>query len=82
MGIRDRILELLAQRPFHPFRLVLSNGHTHDVRHPEMLLVSPYYVIVGIPDPKWEGGGAILDSNMVAMIHIAEIVPAPATSSK
>ena len=30
----------LRKHPFVPFRVFLSNGATHDVRHPEMMWVS------------------------------------------
>lgn len=47
--MREKILELLKQRPFRPFRIYLSNGVVHMVRHPEQALVTSAYVIVGIP---------------------------------
>ncbi len=75
MGVRERILELIKQKPFHPFRIVLSNGHTHDIRHPEMVWVMPYNVLLGTSDPTWEGPGAFVDSTMLAMIHIDEVLP-------
>jgi hypothetical protein len=77
MSVRQRILESIKQRPFQPFRIVLSNGHVHDIRHPEMVWVTPYYVLGGMPDPTWDGPGAFVDSTMSAMIHIAEVVPLP-----
>ena len=72
MGIREQIVKLLKQQPFQPFRLILSNGNVHEIRNPETALVSPYYVIVGKPDLDLPGP-AIVDSTMVAMIHIVEI---------
>jgi hypothetical protein len=75
MSVREQILERLRHRPFQPFRLVLSNGHTHDIRHPDMAWVSPYYILVGIPDPDFEGPSAISSSIMLSMIHITEVEP-------
>jgi hypothetical protein len=77
MGVRDRIIKWLKQRPFQPFRLVLSNGHIHEIRHPELAWVSPYYILVGTPDPNLDSPNAILDDVMVAMIHINEVEPIP-----
>lgn len=34
--------------PFQPFRIFLSNGQSHDVRHPEMIYVSRTEVIVAV----------------------------------
>ncbi len=75
MGVRELILKQLKQQPFQPFRLILSNGHTHDIKHPEMAWVSPYYILVGIPDPNLDGPNAIIDEIMVSMIHIVEVEP-------
>ena len=75
MGVRERIIKMLKQQPFQPFRLVLTNGHSHDIRHPELAWVSPYYILVGIPDPNLDAPNAIIDEIMVSMIHIAEVEP-------
>jgi hypothetical protein len=40
--------DLLAQRPFRPFRLVMSSGHTYDVRHPEMAMLTRTDLLVGV----------------------------------
>ena len=75
MSVREQILERLRHKPVQPFRLVLSNGHSHEIRHPDMAWVSPYYILVAIPDPKLEGPSAISDTVMVSMIHVAEVEP-------
>src|SRR6185437_1120837 len=40
--------ELLTQRPFKPFRLVMSSGQTYDVRHPEMAMLTRTDLLVGV----------------------------------
>jgi hypothetical protein len=40
--------ELLTQRPFKPFRLVMSSGQTYDVGHPEMTMLTKSDILVGI----------------------------------
>lgn len=75
IGVRERAVELLRQRPFQSFRLVLSNGATFDICHPEKTWVSPFSILVGIPDPNSDAPGAILDSRLISLIDIAEIVP-------
>lgn len=72
--MREEILRRLKQQPFQPFRLKLSNGNVHDVRHPELLLVSPYDVLLGSPSAGLPSR-AIDDVISMAMIHIAEIEP-------
>ena len=39
--------DLLAERPFKPFRLVLSSGQSYEVRHPEMALLTKTDILVG-----------------------------------
>jgi hypothetical protein len=40
--------ELLTQRPFKPFRLVMSSGQTYEVRHPEMAMLTRTDILVGV----------------------------------
>ena len=39
--ITNAIRELLAQRPFIPFKIHLTDGQAIPVRHPDMLIISP-----------------------------------------
>jgi hypothetical protein len=39
--------ELLARRPFKPFRLVMSSGQTYEVRHPEVAMLTRSDMLVG-----------------------------------
>ena len=45
----DTIREFVRRQPFEPFVIRLSNGETHEVRHPECLLVLKTKVILGYP---------------------------------
>jgi hypothetical protein len=67
----------LRASPFRPFRLYLTNGHTYDVRHPELVMVGRSAIIVGTPslehaDPVYD------DYTTVALLHINDIKPLPA----
>jgi hypothetical protein len=46
----DTIWEFVRRQPFEPFAIRLSNGETHEVRHPECLLVLKTKVILGYPE--------------------------------
>lgn len=46
----DTIREFARRQPFEPFVIRLSNGETHEVRHPECLLVFKTKVILGYPE--------------------------------
>jgi hypothetical protein len=40
MSARD-LLRILRKRPFKPFRMLVSDGTDHEIRHPELVMVVP-----------------------------------------
>lgn len=46
----ETIREWLNRRPFEPFVIRLSNGETHEVRHPENVVLLKSRIIVGDPE--------------------------------
>jgi hypothetical protein len=66
--------ELLAHRPFRPFRLVMSSGQTYDVRHPEMAWLTRTSLLVGI-DETDEGVPA--EFKICSLLHVATVEPLP-----
>ena len=68
----EDILKLLRDQPFRPFRVYLSNGDVHEVRHPELVWVSRSLMMIalpaaGLPSP------AIDDYVTIALIHINKV---------
>ena len=43
------LVQALRSRPFRPFRIHVSDGASYDIRHPDVVLVTPTYAIVGAP---------------------------------
>ena len=39
------------RKPFQPFRLILTDGRTYDVHHPELVMIGCTEVAVGFPSP-------------------------------
>jgi hypothetical protein len=64
--------ELLSQRPFKPFRLVMSSGQTYDVRHPEMAWLTRTSILVGI-DVADDGVPA--EFKICSLLHVATVGP-------
>ena len=62
---------LLTRRPFTPFRLHFSSGTSHDVTHPDGLIVNGRMAAVAVGDTLW----------FVSPIHIVEVEPLPAVSA-
>jgi hypothetical protein len=48
---QQEIIKLWKQQPFQPFRIYLSNGDVYVIRYPELFMVFPTYVRIGVPVP-------------------------------
>lgn len=66
------IKEMLAVRPFRPFRIIMSSGEGHEVRHPEMAFVTRTSVHVGVGDVE---DGIPARFKLCAILHVATIEP-------
>jgi hypothetical protein len=64
--------ELLAQRPFRPFRLVISSGQVYDVRHPEMALLTRTDILVGI---EVADDGVPAQFKICSLLHVTAVEP-------
>jgi hypothetical protein len=67
--------EVVRERPFQPFRLVLSDGGFHDVHHPDMMIVGVRTSYLGVPserNPELAERSVRLDN-----MHITRVVPLP-----
>ena len=65
--------DLLRAQPFRPFRVVLTNGNAHEIRHPEFFMLLSGTVIIG--HPETEDRFTIVD-----LSHIAEAETLPASA--
>ena len=62
----------LRKQPFVPFRLLLSDGSSYDVRHPEMAAVSRAEVVVGLDSDN----GDVADRFAYCdPVHVVKIEP-------
>jgi hypothetical protein len=73
------LLQALQQKPFIPFRLHVSDGATYIIRHPDLVLVAPGYVIIGVP-PATPQAAMIERHEVVSLGHITRLEPTPATT--
>ena len=65
----EELIELLEERPFVPIRLHMSNGRTHDVRHPEMAIVGEEVVALGVQRDDSERPRI----RLVSLSHVNEV---------
>lgn len=70
--------DLLGQQPFKPFRLVMWSGEKHDVRHPEMAMLTRTSILVGtdIADD-----GVPAEFRFCSLLHVATTEPLIAAAS-
>jgi hypothetical protein len=64
--------ELLSQRPFKPFRLVMSRGQTYDIRHPEVALLTRTSILVGIDESE---DGVPAEFKICSLLHVTAVEP-------
>ena len=63
--------ELLARRPFKPFRLVMSSGQAYEVRHPEMALLTRSDMLVGTNVED----GVPAEFKICSLLNVATVEP-------
>jgi hypothetical protein len=67
------LLARVQTRPFVPFRLIVSEGGSYEVRHPDMIMVARRHVVVGLPAP--ENDSIAETTHLVALIHVVRVEP-------
>jgi hypothetical protein len=67
---REQLESALRESPFRPFRVILTNGHVHEIRHPEFFMLMSGSAIVGHPDPAGAGADRY---TVIDLSHVAEI---------
>ena len=75
--IPSQIRAHLKREPFQPVRICLSDGSSHEVRHPENALVTQYDIAIAI-----EAENGDLPERMVFCdpMHVTRIEPLPDTT--
>ena len=63
---------LLTDRPFKPFRVVMSSGKSYEVRHPEMAWLTKSDLLVGI---DIEDDGLPAEFKTCSLLHITAVEP-------
>ncbi len=63
---------LLKERPFKPFRVVMSSGQSYEVRHPEMALITKSDLLVGI---DIEDDGVPAEFKICSLLHVTAVEP-------
>ncbi len=68
----EKIQEHLRRQPFQPFRVFLSDGSKHDVRHPEMALLTRREIIIAVP----QNAEQLPERTVICdLLHVTRIEP-------
>lgn len=46
--VAEELRATLKQQPFEPFRIVMTDGESYEIRHPDLLMVGRRTAIVGL----------------------------------
>jgi hypothetical protein len=75
------IQERVKQRPFVPFRVIMSSGDSYDIRHPDLVLLGKRHIFAGTAS---EDNPTMFDrSSLLSVLHVAalEALPIETTST-
>lgn len=71
--------DLLAQRPFNPFRLVMASGQTYEIQHPETAFLTRTSILVGIDIAD---DGVPAEFKICSLLHVTAIEPLTPTAAE
>jgi hypothetical protein len=74
----EEILSRLQQRPFRPFTIVASEGLRYEIRHPDLVHVSPRDLLILFAHPTRPG--LFNREARVALIHVVALEEEPIES--
>ena len=63
----------LRQKPFEPFRLVMSDGQGYDIRHPDLLMIGAGTAVVGLVSD--ENSTFYERSVKIDLLHVTRLEP-------
>jgi hypothetical protein len=66
----DDIRAQFRQQPFTPVQVVTTTGQTYDIPHPDLVLVTRNFLMIGLPHSE----NSVPDQvTRVAMVHVTEL---------
>ncbi len=75
----DELRDSLKQKPFEPFRIVLTDGSSYNIRHPDLFWVGQRAAYVGLTGQP----GQVLFERAVKvdLLHVTQIIPVDSPTS-
>jgi hypothetical protein len=73
----EELMGLLRVRPFVPLRIHMTDGHSYDIRHPDLVLVLRQRVDIGLqPDPATGVLERVEHCSLLHIVRVEELPPA------
>jgi hypothetical protein len=70
-----QIRKSLRKRPFQPFRVVMADGPSHDVRDPELAMVTKRDLLIGVPQVPGKIPRRFIFCDPSSVVRIDPLVP-------
>ena len=67
----EDIREILEAAPFKPFRLHMTEGKVFEVTHPELVILTRWKLIIGLP--QQEGTRVVEHVEHCGLIHVVRV---------
>jgi hypothetical protein len=74
------LVQAIRKRPFEPFRILVSDGGSYDVRHPELVMVGIGAIAIGVPAPG-QSDPVYQRLETVSLNHVVKLLPLGAQTS-
>ena len=69
----EEIRELLKHQPFEPFRLVMTDGGSYEIYHPDLLMIGQRTAVVGLVG---DAGKEFFERSVkVDLLHVVRLEP-------
>jgi hypothetical protein len=75
----EELREVLRAQPFAPFRIVMTDGASFDIRHPDLLWVGKRSAHVGLT--KQPGRTFYERAIQIDLLHVIRVEPLETTTS-
>ncbi len=66
------LLKRVREQPFVPFRVVISEGASYEVRHPDQIMVRRDSAVIGLPS---DDEGLMDNSVVVDLMYVISLDP-------
>jgi hypothetical protein len=76
---QEELHDAARRQPFIPFRVILTTGAAHDIRHPDLIMVGRRLAVIGLAN---DATSSVFDRTLIVdLLHVVGIEMPPAASA-